>query len=90
MPGKSQRGRKHLSRSKKEKSRRAFIAAQRQSAVAEAPKPVSRPIVSASPVTAPSPVAKVQYPYISGELRRIGILAGIILVILVVLTFVLS
>jgi hypothetical protein len=32
----------------------------------------------------------LQYPYIAGELRRIGILAGIILVILIVLSIIIS
>ena len=50
-------------------------------------KPVV-PTVSA-PVSMTAQTA-AQYPYILAELRRIGILAGIMLVILIILSFVLS
>ena len=35
-------------------------------------------------------VAGLRYPYVAAELRRIGLLAGIILVVLIVLALVLS
>ena len=95
MPGKSRHGKgKRLSRSKRRKERQRFpsVVAQQQ-AVTETPKPPSRPSVSAPSVSTPPPVTKpaiVQYPYIAIELRTIGILAGILLVILVVLALVLS
>ncbi len=94
MAGKSRRKRKHLLQSKKRKSGQRFLASvvQRQ-AVAQTYEPVSHPNVSAPPVSVPTPVAKlaaVRYPHIATELRRIGILAGIMLVTLVVLARVLS
>ncbi len=95
MPGKSRHGKgKRSSRSKRRRERQRFptVAAQPQ-VVTETPKPPSRPSVSAPSVSTPPPVIKpaiVQYPYIAIELRTIGILAGILLVILVVLALVLS
>jgi hypothetical protein len=50
------------------------------------------PIVSTPPPSAPVAKTKapaVKYPYVTAELRRIGILAGAILVILIVLALVL-
>ncbi len=89
MPGKSRHGRgKHLSRSKKGKSRRSppAIAAQRQ-IVTQAPKPAAPSAGVPVPMATPTPA---RYPYIIFELRRIGILAGIMLAILVGLALVLS
>ena len=88
MPGKSQR-----KQSKKRKHRQGYpaIPAQRQ-ALVQTDKPVSQP--EAPPSTkVPTPIATLRaarYPYIAFELRRIGILAGIILAILIVLVLVLS
>jgi len=84
MPGKS----RHSRRSKKGKGRQvsSTVAAQQQ-AVTQTPKP------AAPSASAPTPLATltaVRYPYIVTELRRIGILAGIMLVILVVLALILS
>ena len=88
MPGKSQRGRgKHLARSKK---RRATLARAAQQRVVT-DKPVSPAVPVPSPGV-PTPVVTLtctRYPYVVTELRRIGILAGIILAILVVLALVL-
>jgi len=89
MPGKSRHGRKkHSFQSKKGKSRRSSppVVTQQQP-VSQTYKPVA-PLVSA-----PAPVSMqtaTQYPHILNELRRIGILAGIMLAILVVLALVLS
>lgn len=50
------------------------------------------PVVSTPPPSTPATKTKapaVKYPYVTAELRRIGILAGAILVILVVLALVL-
>ena len=93
MPGKSRHGRgKRSPQSKKRKSSRHFSATvAQQQAVTETHKPVSHPIVSAPPVSVPTPVAKlaaVQYSHIATELRTIGILAGILVIILVVLALV--
>jgi len=68
------------------------MAAQ-QPAVTQAYKPAAAPKVAAPPASVPTPLATltaVRHPYIVTELRRIGILAGIMLVILVVLALVLS
>ena len=95
MPNKSRHRRgKHLPQSKKRKSRQRFSApvAQHQ-AVAQTRESVSRLGVSAPLANVPTPVAKLaaaRYPYIATELRTIGILAGIILIILAVLALVLS
>ena len=92
MPGKSRHGkRKHPSRRRRWKQGSA-ITAQRQT-LTQTQEPVSQPKVSAPSVSAPTPLAAqtaAQYPYIATELRRIGILAGIVLAVLVVLALVLS
>jgi len=87
MPGKARHGKaKHSLQSKKRRSRRTPppVAAQQQ------PVPqVYKPAIP--PVTAPAPMPKLtitQQPYMFTELRRIGILAGIMLAILVVLALV--
>ena len=95
MPGKSRHGRKKSSfQGKKKKGRRSSLPvfAQRK-AVTETREPVVSPKVIVPAARTPTPVSvppSVQYPYILTELRRIGILAGIMLVILVVLALVLS
>jgi hypothetical protein len=93
MPGKSQR--KHLSQSKKRKKRRGSSAiAVQQQPVAQTYEPVSQPVVSAPSPSELTPKATpsvtTSYPYIVAELRRIGILAGIMLAVLVVLALVLG
>ena len=87
MPTKSRRGQgKHSSRRKKSKMRHAsHVVAQRQT--------ITQPETPASPVRAPTPTTTLtaaRYPYVAAELRRIGILAAIILALLVVLAFILS
>ncbi|MFC2047269.1 hypothetical protein ACFLTK_03240 [Chloroflexota bacterium] len=88
MPGKSQRSRgKHSSRNKQLKSKQGSLI------VAQTPEPLSRPDAAASSMGEPTPAATpstVRYPYIVTELRRIGILGGIMLVILIVLALVIS
>ncbi len=95
MPGKSRRRKgKHLPQSKKRKSGRHFLATvAQQPAVAQTREPVSRPEVSAPSASVPTPMAKlaaIRYPYVATELRTIGILAGIMLIILTILALVLS
>ena len=95
MPGKSRHGRrKRVFQGKKKKGRRSppGVVVQRQ-ADTQIDKPVAPPKVVAPSASAPTPtpvLTAVGYPYILTELRRIGILAGIMLVILVVLALVLS
>jgi len=91
MPGKSQRSRgKRLSRSKRRKSKQNLPAAvPQQQTVAQIDKPVSSPYTSVTPAKASTPApTQTQYPYIATELRRIGILAGVMLAVLVVLALV--
>ena len=94
MPGKSKRkkSKRYQPLSKKGKSKRHFEApVAQQSAVTESGL-VSQPSKPTTPVSAPSPLAKttaVRYPFITTELRAISILAGVIMIILIVLFFVL-
>ena len=99
MSGKSRRSRaKRLSQSRRKKVRfGASPMAAQQPADTQTYEPITPPQVvapSASvptsiPALEPAPTA-VRYPFIATELRRIGILAGIALVILIVLSLVLS
>jgi len=89
VSGKSRR--RHPSQSKKRKGKQGFsaVAAQGQ-AVAQTYKPVSQPKVLAPSASVSTPAqTQARYPYVATELRRIGLLAGIVLVILVVLYLVL-
>ncbi len=95
MPGKSRRRRgKSSFQAKKGKggpNRPAMLA--QQPATAQTHELVSSPNVSVPLARVPTPMAKpaaVRYPYITTELRTIGILAGIMLIALVVLALVLS
>ncbi len=94
MSGKSHGGRgKHSAQSKKRKMRRDFSpAGAQQQAIAQNHEPVSQaPSPSAKALTPRSTLSSaIQHPYITTELRRIAILAGIMLAILVVLYLVIS
>jgi len=92
MPGKSQQ--RHQSQSKKRKKRRdsSAIAAQKPP-VSQISEPVAQPVIStpsASVITTKATQTAARYPYIISELKRSGILAGIMLAILVVLALVLA
>ncbi len=94
MPGKSRRGRgKHSSQSKKGKSGLGHpTVPTQQPVVSQSQEPVRRPIVPAPSAKVPTSVAKpatIQYSNVATELRTIGILAGIMLTILIVLVLVL-
>ncbi len=93
MSGKSRRGRgKHSIRHKRKKGRLTSPVVMTQRAVTQVEEPVSppeAPVLSVKTSTPAAPIA-VKYPYILTELRRIGILAGIMLAILIVLALVLS
>jgi hypothetical protein len=94
MPSKSRRRRgKRSSQIKRAKMRQVPSAvAPEQPAVAETYEPVSPPEPVAPVVSKSTSVSRAttHYPYIFTELRRIGILAGIMLVILVIAALVLS
>jgi len=87
MGSKSRRKRKHL-QSKRRKQISHTVLTSQQPAAAQTYKPAAPPKVAAPSVKEPTPT-QAQYPQISNELRRIGILAGIMLVTLVVLALVL-
>ena len=86
MPGKSRRGRgKPPTRSKRRKGAVTRVA---QPQVAAEAHESAAPRVSLPSTPSPRPTG-VRYPYIATELRRIGVLAGIMLAILIVLALVL-
>ena len=94
MGSKSRHRKKHSLQSKKKKRISTLMASQ-QPAVAQTYKPVAPPKVTAPSVKVAAPSVKgptpavARYPQISNELRRIGMLAGIMVVTLVVLALVL-
>jgi hypothetical protein len=94
MPGKSRHAQKkhqHHSKKSKAKQRQQSMSLQQnvaaqipgQATAIEKPSPLK-------PATSPAKTRTLQYPYITGELQRISILAGIIIVILIILAIVLS
>jgi len=87
MPKKSRRDK--ASRSRKKRMRQQAISMPATSPVAV---PEDRPVVSTpadSSVATKTKAPAVKYPYVADEMRQIGILAGAIMVILVVLALVL-
>lgn len=86
MPGKSRRKGKHLRQSRKAKAKLRQIAGVQPATPAAAAPPVVKPTPAPAPVTATAEM----YQYVPGELKRIGVLAGITLVILIVLAIVLT
>jgi hypothetical protein len=90
MGSKSRRSRrKHSLQTKKRKRKQiSTLMASQQPAVAQTYEPTAPSKVTPPPAKEPTPTV-ARYPQISSELRRIGILAGIMLVTLVVLAFVL-
>ncbi|MFC1981048.1 hypothetical protein ACFLVN_02240 [Chloroflexota bacterium] len=95
MPGKSRhsRGKSHPQSKKGKAKQRSAGGVIPQQAAAQVSKPAASLSVSATSVSAPTPTAipgAARYPYITAELRRIGILAGIVLIILIVLALILS
>ena len=94
MPGKSRQGKgKHPSQSKKRREMQRHAVAQPQEAT-QVLKPSAPTDIPAPRVKAPTPPPKApsvaQYPHITGELKKILILAGIIFIILIVLALVLT
>ena len=83
MASKSRRRRKHSLQSKKGKRRGISTATAAQQPVAQTYKPAAPQVQEPAPTVA-------RYPTIATDLRRTGILAGILLTALVVLAFVLS
>jgi hypothetical protein len=93
MPGKSRHGKgKRYQYSKKRNIPRQNTVAAPTAATAEAPKPAATVPTAPAGKAAASPAgAKANhYAYVTGDLRRIGILTGIIIVILFALYFILT
>jgi hypothetical protein len=93
MPSKSRRTKgKHPHQSKKSKAILRQEALATRPPTPEKPAPVKETITLPTPKPAeiPSKQRTVSYPYIYRELRRIGILAAIIFVILIILAVVIS
>lgn len=103
MPGKSKHGRgKHPQHSKRSKirQRQAVGTGIQQAAATDAqpqavqsvaqPAAPARPVMATKPKTGPASVAATFDPtYIVSELKRIGILTGIAVVIIIILALVL-
>jgi len=94
MPGKTRRKRAKLSGQSKKKTARQYqpAVAVRQAVAAQAQESVPPSDISAPPVKEPAPAVKaaaIRHPFIASELRTIGILAGVMIVVLIVLALVL-
>ena len=79
------RHKKHFTPAKRESRGGNFAPASERPQVASLSQPVLSQKVAQPQVTPP-----MRYPYIATELRTIGIVAGIMMLILVVLRFVLT
>ena len=94
MPAKSKHGKgKHHHQSRRSKAiQRQASSAVKQTAVDDTQVPTAGPDIPPVPEvrTESAKVKTMQYPFIVNELRRIGILAGIILVALIILAIILS
>lgn len=87
MPAKSRRGKgKRVAQSRKAMLR--SVAGPSQPTTGQIPSATSDVVAPVARVRQPTSIA-MSYPYVSAEIRLIGILAVIILVILIVLTLVL-
>jgi len=88
MAGKSKQG-KHLPRSKR-KGKKTFTAPATQAPItAQSTEPASAAEKPAPPALKPkSPVMAARASNVAAELRRIGIVAGIIIVILIILALI--
>ena len=95
MPGKSRhkRGKRSPQSKKREIVQRSSGSVVQHQAVAQNREPVFHPSVSVSSASVATPVVKLtaaRYPHITTELRTIGILAAILLIILIVLALALA
>jgi hypothetical protein len=101
MPGKAKRKGKHPQSKKSKAILRQSTAVPKAEITSKVPAPsapaaaaerpsVVRPAARAKPPAVDVTASAERYPFFVAELKRIGILAGIILVILVVLSVVLS
>ena len=88
MPKKSRRVKMLQTKRRKERQQLSATTAQ-PPVVTQIRKPVA-PTPSASTPIPRATLSTARYPYVVAELRRIGILAGITLAVLIVLALVLS
>lgn len=89
MSGKSKRG-KHLPR-RKRKGRKTFTApAASKPVAAQATEAAPEPVKAAPAGKPKAPVTAAQFSNVGAELRRTGIVAGIMIVILIILVLVLA
>lgn len=79
------RRKKHFTPAKQERKKENFTPIPERTQVTSLSESVS-----SQKVAQPSVAPPIRYPYIATELRTIGIIAGIMLLILVVLSFVLT
>ena len=93
MPRKSRKRQGKYAYQDKKRKQAPTVTTTGSPVAAHTDKPAIPPPETASPVSmpipAPTPVV-ARYPYIGRELRRIGILAGIMIAVLVILSLVLS
>ena len=94
MPSKSKHGRGKRHR-KKSKFRQAQPVASAQQQTSGNTAQTSTPVAAAPPVkphvrkkASPSAVMPLHYEFISGDLQKIGILAGIVVVLLIIAYFI--
>lgn len=88
MPKKSRRF-KVLQSKRKQIRQQPLDTVAQQPVVTQIDKPVASAPLASAPARKTAP-GTVRYPFVVAELRRIGVLAGITLVILIVLALVLS
>ncbi|MFA5308080.1 MAG: hypothetical protein WC370_01160 [Dehalococcoidales bacterium] len=90
MPAKSKHGRGKHPHKNKLRQRPAGTGLPQQQVTQDAVKPVAAPVrtVSTAGAKAAAPAATIDTSYIVGELKRIGILTAITVVLLIVLTII--
>ena len=91
MAGKSRRKRNKQSPGRKARGQQRSTVAARTPAAYPVAETVAQPEAASPPATArpasPTRFQTIQFPYIGTELRTIGILAGMMLIVLIVLYF---
>jgi len=91
MPSKSRHSRgKQSFQGKKKKSKRipaVTVAQEQATSPTEPPATPARRVAPPLSAPTPTPPPAASHPHVAAELRRIGILAGIMLAVLVVLAF---
>lgn len=92
MPGKSRhaKAKHHYSKKSRAKQRQGAISVPQVTAGTPGQATATDIISMPKTVTSPAKTRTMQYPYIASELRTIGILAGIVIVILIISAIILS